>query len=244
MLRRQHHEGDAEDGVRARGEEFDLLAGMAGHRESELGSLRTADPVALHQLDALGPVDGVEVFDQAVGVRGNFEVPLLELLFGNRRVRVTPAASVDHLLVGENRQALFTPPLRADRAVGQAAIVQQQEKPLRPLVVLGRGRIDLARPVVSASGNLELTLEVGRIARNGFLGMEAFEQRVVFGRQSEGVPSHGMQHVVAGHAPEAPGDVARHVIVQVPDGQTLAGRIGKHFEQVKLRPAAVRRRQI
>jgi hypothetical protein len=39
--------------------------------EDHLGALaRFADPVALHHLDALRPVDGVQVVDQLLGVVG------------------------------------------------------------------------------------------------------------------------------------------------------------------------------
>src|SRR5580658_870887 len=98
MFRREHHERYAEDGVRPRGEEFDFLARMSGHRERELRALRAADPVALHQFDGLGPVDFFEVVKQRVSERGYLDVPLLEVFFRNRVVGMPPAASVDDLL--------------------------------------------------------------------------------------------------------------------------------------------------
>ena len=89
---------------------------------------------------------------------------------------------------------LLAPPLRTHRAVGEPALVEhQEEEPLRPAVVFGRRRIDFARPIVGASDQLQLSLEVGGVARNGLLGMQSLEQRVVFGRQTEGVPAHRVQ---------------------------------------------------
>ena len=49
-LRRQHHEGDAEDGVCPRGEDLQRLRPV-GQREEHLGALATADPVALRLLE-------------------------------------------------------------------------------------------------------------------------------------------------------------------------------------------------
>ena len=49
-LRRQHHEGDTEDGVRPRGEDLQRLRPV-GQREEHLGALATTDPVALRLLE-------------------------------------------------------------------------------------------------------------------------------------------------------------------------------------------------
>ena len=49
-LRRQHHEGNAEDGVCPRGEDLQRLRSV-GQREEHLGTLAAADPVALRLLE-------------------------------------------------------------------------------------------------------------------------------------------------------------------------------------------------
>src|SRR6266852_467785 len=244
MLRREHHERHAEDRVGPRREKPYFLARMPNDRERQFCALRTSDPVALHQLDRLGPVDLIEVFEQPVGVSRYLEEPLLEVALRDLRIRMAPAAAVDHLLIGENRAALVAPPLRSHRAIREPALVHQQEEPLRPLVVAGLRRIDLARPVVGASDHLQLTLEVSRIARNRHLGMESLEQRVVFRRQPEGVPAHRMQYVEARPPLVAAEHVARHVIVQMPDRKAVARRIREHLEQVELGTIAVVARQI
>ena len=244
MLRREHHERHAEDRVGAGGEEADLLARMAVHGKGEFRALGASDPVALHQLDRLGPIDPLEVVEQAVGVGGDLEEPLLEVLLGDRRVGVPPAASVDHLLVGQDGAALLAPPLRADGAVGESALEHQQEEPLRPAVVLGGGGIDFARPVVGASDQLQLSLEVSGVARNGLLGMQPLEQGVVLGRQAEGVPAHRVQHVVTGHPLVAADHVAGNVVVQMADGEAVARRIGEHLEHVELWPFAILAREV
>src|SRR5207245_4142921 len=102
----------------------------------------------------------LEIVEQPVGVCGDLEEPLLEILSGDRGVGVPPTASVDHLLVGQDGAALFAPPLRSSGAKGQPTLVQQQEKPLRPAVILRGGGIDFALPVVCASDQLQLSLEV------------------------------------------------------------------------------------
>ena len=77
MLGRKHHVGGAEEGVRPRREHTDRAA-RRRWREGEihLGPLATADPVALHLLDGLRPVDQVQVIKQAFGIIGDAQQPL------------------------------------------------------------------------------------------------------------------------------------------------------------------------
>ena len=81
VLGREHHEGRAEERVGAGGEDLDavLLARAGDDGEGDPGALGPADPVALHELDLLGPVDAVEVVGQPVGVRGDAHHPLAQV---------------------------------------------------------------------------------------------------------------------------------------------------------------------
>src|SRR4029453_15361551 len=98
--------------------------------------------------------------------------------------------------------------------------------------------IDLPRPVVTEAEHLELTLErrdvVGRRPRGMLPGLD----RVLLGRQAEGVPAHRVQHVMAAHAPGARQDVSGGVPLRMTAGQSDAGRVGEHVEDVALGPAA------
>src|SRR5579862_4967526 len=67
MLRREHHERYAENRVGPGSEEADLLARMSLNGEGQLRALGASNPVALHQFDRLGPIDTLEVVEQAVG---------------------------------------------------------------------------------------------------------------------------------------------------------------------------------
>jgi hypothetical protein len=72
-----------------------------GIGERDLGALGAADPVALHRLDVRGPADVLEIVQQAVGVVGDAEEPLLELARLDE-VAAALAAAVDDLLVGQH----------------------------------------------------------------------------------------------------------------------------------------------
>ena len=168
VLGRHHEERRAEQRVRAGGEDGVVDAHLRA-REGDLGALGAADPVALHRLDVMRPVDRLEIVQQAVGVVGDAEEPLLELAQLDRGAAAL-AVAVDDLLVGQHGGVLGTPVDRGLLAVGQAALEQLQEDPLRPAVVARLVGAELARPVDRDAPGAELALEggdrrVGRGAR-------------------------------------------------------------------------------
>ena len=57
---------------------------------------------------------------------------------------------------------------------------------------------------------------------------------VLFGREAEGVPAHGVQHVESGSAPVAGEDIRGGVAFRMTDMESGAGRIGEHVEDVEL----------
>ena len=109
---------------------------------------RLADPVALHLLDAVGPVERVEILEETLGVLGDLEHPLAHGLADDRMVAAL-GASVNDLLVRQDRTEGGTPVHRHFGNIGEALLVELLEDPLRPLVVLRIRRIDLAVPVVA-----------------------------------------------------------------------------------------------
>ena len=138
VLGRQHEEGGAEEGVGAGREDrevdAELLAG-----EDDLSALRAADPVALHGHDVVGPgLEDREVVEEPVGVVGDLEEPLLELLLLDEGAAAL-AMAVDNLLVGEDGRVHWAPLDGRLGAVGEAALEEAEEEPLGPAVVLGVG---------------------------------------------------------------------------------------------------------
>ena len=80
MLRGDDGERGAEQGVGTGGVDLHVLAAVGGgHGEVHGGTVGFADPVALHELDLLGPVDAVEVLYEAMAVLGDAHRPLAQL---------------------------------------------------------------------------------------------------------------------------------------------------------------------
>ena len=199
MLGRQHEEGRAEERV-GPGREHREVERRLLAAEDHLGALRAADPVALHRDHALrARSSSVEVLQQPVGVVGDLEEPLLELLHDDRRAAAL-AAPVDHLLVRQHGLVLRAPLDRRALAVGEPALEQLQEDPLGPAVVARaracrtRGRQSIETPQDlnwRRNSSIDLFVETRRV----LAGLD----RVVLGRQAERVVAHRVQdpHAVA-----------------------------------------------
>ena len=200
--------------------------------ELDLGALRPADPVGLHDPHGLGPVEAREV-EQLVGVRGRAQEPLLEVALLDQRA-AAPAVAVDalDLLAGE-RAVVGAPVDRRQGAVGQSGLEQPQEQPLVPHVVRRIGGDDLVLPVEGRAHRPELAAHVVDVLHRPGERVAAALDRRVLGRQPERIEADREEHVVAVHPAEAGQRVARGDDVPVPDVQ-VARRIRVHRQQVVL----------
>ena len=125
-------------------------------------------------------------------------------------------------------------PNRGFGHISETLVVKFKKNPLGPTKILGIGSVDFAGPVVTESHGLNLTAEVidvlfGREARVG-AGLHG----MLFRRKPEGVPSHGMQNIVAPHSPVTGYNISRGVTLEMPDMEAGTRRVGKHIEDVFL----------
>ena len=267
VLGGEDHVGGAEEGVGAGGEDCYFVTGLIGladgirrHGEDHLCSFGAADPVALEELDGVGPVEGFEFVDEALGVFGDAQHPLAE---GAAFDGVAFGFPFLDFLVGEDGAEVGRPVDGGLVDVGEADVVdlrggpalclqfgnggglagvlvevgavELEEDPLGPADVVGIGGIDLAIPVVGEAEGLELAAEVGDVGLGGDAGVLAGLDGVLFGGQAEGVPAHGVEDVEAVHALVAADDVGGGVAFRVTDVEPGAGRVGEHVEDVILR---------
>ena len=125
MLRGDDGERGAEQGVGTGGVDLHVLAAVGGvHGEVHGGAVGFADPVALHELDLLGPVDAVKVLDEAVAVLGDAHRPLAQLALEDREVAAFGLAFGGDLLVGEHGAQPRAPVDRGLGDVGEAEVVE------------------------------------------------------------------------------------------------------------------------
>ena len=85
---------------------------------------------------------------------------------------------------------------------------------------------------------LQLGAHVVDILRGPFRRRHVVLDGGIFRRQAEGVPAHGLQHVLALHALVAGDHVRNGVVAHMPHVQFAAG-VGEHGQAVEFLPAVV-----
>ncbi|CAB4931797.1 unannotated protein [freshwater metagenome] len=133
MLGGQHQVGGAEQGVRPGGEDLDVA-------EPHAGTGGPADPVALHLLERVRPVQPVQVGQQPLGVGGDPHHPLGQRAPEDREVAPLGAPVGGDLLVGQHRAQPGTPVHRGLVQVGQP--VQVDDLAALDLGQLGPGPVE------------------------------------------------------------------------------------------------------
>ena len=116
-------------------------------------------------------------------------------------------------------------------AISQALLVELEKEPLVPAVVIGQAGGDFAGPVVGEAEAVHLRLHFGDVAERPLARRGVVLDGGIFRGQAEGIPSHGMKHVVAIHPHVAGEGVADGVVAHVSHVQGARG-IGQHFEHV------------
>ena len=154
MLGRQHQVGSARQGIRPGREDRDhgwLGRRSTGHREADHRAVAAADPVPLHRLDRLRPVQRLQVGQQPVRVRGDPQHPLPQRPPVDRVVPDVAAPVGGDLLVGQHRAQVRGPVDHLIGDVGQPPAIRQlaarhlvQLRPRLPVRVGRAGR--LSRP--------------------------------------------------------------------------------------------------
>ena len=160
VLRRNDHVGGTKQGVTAGGVHGQGIA--CGGAEVDLCAVAAADPVLLLGGNALNVIQTVQTIDQLIGISGDLEHPLA-LDAVNDFAAAALAHAVDNFLVGQHALAAGAPVDVHFLLVSQTMLIQLQEDPLGPLVVLGVGGIDLTIPVKGEAQSLQLAAEVVHI---------------------------------------------------------------------------------
>src|SRR5207237_3283502 len=117
----------------------------------------------------------------------------------------------------------------------EPVIYNLKKNPLRQIEITRIGGVDLALPIVGKTDPFQLRFKLGDVLARGDGRMLAALDRVLFGRQTERVPAHGMQDIKPAHSLVTRDDVGRGVTFRMPDMQTGAARIRKHIKHVEFR---------
>ena len=247
MVGRDRHELRAEQRVRAGRVDLELARSRFACERAERRriddeandkALRAPDPVALHEADLFRPtIEPVEAGEQIIRIIGDLEEPLGEFALLDDRPG-TPAAAINHLLVGEHRLIDRVPIDLRLLARDQAGVEEVQEQLLLMLVIARIAGRDLARPVERQSHRLQLGSHRRDIGVSPFRRTGVVLHRGVFGWQPESVPAHRVEDVEPARAPITRHHIAHGVIAHMAHVDTPR-RIWEHLEDVIFRPRIV-----
>ena len=109
-------------------------------------------------------------------------------------------------------------------------VVDLQEDPLRPAVVVDVGGGRAAARVVAEAERAQLALHVGDVRLGGHARVRAGLHRELLGREPERVVAHRVQHVEAGHAAEPRVHVGGDEAERVAHVQADTARVREHVE--------------
>ena len=195
MLRSQYHKCCAVKCIRSCCVDSDLFISSI-HRELYLSTVGLTDPVCLHLLNLLRPVQFVQVVQKSLCIFGNLEHPLTEVLLCYFRTAAL-TFSIDNFLVCKSGLTGRAPVDRELFLVSKAGLKHLYKNPLSPFVEVRVCRVDLSVPVVKSRDLIDLSLDILYIFRCGLCRMNAHFDRVVFCRKSECIPSHRMNDIVS-----------------------------------------------
>ena len=181
--------------------------------------------------NAVDKIKAVQVREKPVGILGNFEHPLAFNLSYNLASAAFANAAY-HLFVGKHAFAGGTPVNRHLFFVGKTLFVKLQKDPLGPLIILRVGGVYLARPVKREAQTFKLALKVLDVVFGYCFGVNMVFNGEVFGGKTKGVPTHGVQNVIAAKPLFAGDNIKRGVRTGVPDVKPLPRRIGKLHQRV------------
>ncbi len=237
MLGGDGHVGDAHEGVRAGSVDPQLFV-RAPDAEGHVHAFRAPDPVALHGAHLLRPAgEAVQPVQQLLGIVRDAHEPLPDLpLFHG--CPGAPALAVNHLFVGQHRPVHRVPVHRRLGPIGQPLLQQAGEQPLFPAVVVRVAGGQLPVPVIAEAQPLELGLHVLHVGAGPLGWGNPLFDGGVLRRQAEGVPTHGLQYVLAQHALVAGDHVPDGVVAHMPHVEAPGG-VGEHGQAIEFLPGRV-----
>ena len=103
--------------------------------EPDFGAFGLADPLALHFKNAFGPIETIQILEQSLGISRYFQHPLAHQPSLDR-VACLDILAILNFFVGQYGSLGWTPVDGNLLEVCKAPLMELEEDPLRPLVVV------------------------------------------------------------------------------------------------------------
>ena len=213
-----------------------LLQPILGNIKLNVHALAATDPVVLHRVYLIGPVN-LRMVKKFLCIVCDFEEPLVEIPVRDRgRAALTEA--IYHLFVSQHSLTGRAPIYWGVGTICQSALVELEEKPLIPSVVLWGAGNDFSVPIVDCSHTAELTPHVLHIFCCPPKGMDSTLDGRVLSIQPECVKAHWVKHIVTLHAAEARMSIRWTHRIPVTDMEVTRG-VRVHRQLIPLRARVV-----
>ena len=229
VLGGNYHISRAEQRVAARGVDKQLVAERRFERH--LRARRTSYPVRLSGFYLLEIINAVEVVKQLLRIVCDLQHPLI-FYFMNDLAMAALAGAIHYLLIRENDLAVRAPVDVHFFFIRKSGFEQLEENPLCPFEVVGVGGVYLTFPVERQTQHFELISEPIDIALGDFCGVYLVFDSVVLGRQTESVPAHREQYIIALHTALSRDDIHCGIRTRVSNVQTLARRVRELYQSI------------
>ena len=221
VMRSQGYESHPEDSIQPCRIDLHSLLRYIFNCHAELQPRGATNPVALERLDALGPVELIQVIQELLGIAGYFQKPLLQPASLYERTTAF-TMTIDHLLVGQHGLIFRAPVYGRGLALCQPGLKQLQENPLRPAIIAGISRIQLVRPIEAVANTLQLPLTKAlNVARREGARVDTTLNSEVFAMDAECIKTHRLKHIVALHRHPAAMYIRTNIGVHVANMQAL-----------------------
>ncbi len=230
MLWSQYHERCPEQRIRPCGVDRNLLVPSL-YRKVHLRTVRFSNPVRLHLLDLLRPVQLIQVIKQPLRIRCNLQHPLTEVLLRDLGAAAF-AFAIHDLFIGKTGLAGRTPVNREFLLIGKPFLEHLHENPLGPLIEFRVSGIHLPVPVIQSRNLINLLLDILHILSRGNRRMHAHLDGIVLSRKSECIPAHRVDDIVSLLQLIPAPYIRNHISSPMPHMKPVPGRVREHIQTI------------
>ena len=125
MVYSNHSKSCTEQSIGTRGIYFHILSTVSSwYFKMHSSTMRFTDPIALHSLNFIWPINAIEVFNQAMTVGSNAHGPLRKLTLKNREITALRLTFSSNLFISKNSSQTWAPVHRRLRNISQTELVE------------------------------------------------------------------------------------------------------------------------
>ena len=232
MFRRNNHVSCTKQGIRTSGIDFQGITSSG--LEVYFCTGRTSNPVPLCGLNLFQIIHFIQIIQQPLCIFCNLQHPL-GFYFLYNFAAAAFANAANNFFICQNDLTGSTPVDSCFLLVCQTFLEHLQENPLCPMEIIRVSSVDFPIPVKGHTQCLQLRLKSCNIVCGYDCRMNLMLDGIVFSRQTECIPTHREQNIIAFHSPLSGNDIHCGIRSWVSDVQTLTRWVREFDQCIELR---------